>query len=56
MKNTVLHRHSNKPILFLVLRIMVLDAGEIKEFNSPQALMQDTNSIFHGMAKDAGLA
>ncbi|GFN98305.1 multidrug resistance-associated protein 1 [Plakobranchus ocellatus] len=36
-------------------RIMVLDAGQIKEFKSPQALLEDTNSIFHGMAKDAGL-
>ncbi|GFR84872.1 multidrug resistance-associated protein 1 [Elysia marginata] len=37
-------------------RIMVLDAGQIKEFKSPQELLQDTNSIFHSMAKDAGLA
>ncbi|XP_012937343.1 multidrug resistance-associated protein 1 isoform X1 [Aplysia californica] len=36
-------------------RIMVLDAGTIHEFDSPQALLQDTSSVFHSMAKDAGL-
>ncbi|CAG5132774.1 unnamed protein product [Candidula unifasciata] len=36
-------------------RIMVLDKGKIKEFESPQALLADKSSIFHGMAKDAGL-
>ena len=36
-------------------RIMVLDKGEIREFATPQDLLQDTNSIFYGMAKDANL-
>ncbi|XP_067673483.1 multidrug resistance-associated protein 1-like isoform X3 [Haliotis asinina] len=36
-------------------KIMVLDAGKIREFDNPQALLQDTDSIFYGMAKDAGL-
>ncbi|RUS82898.1 hypothetical protein EGW08_009321 [Elysia chlorotica] len=36
-------------------RIMVLEAGQIKEFNSPQALLQNRSSVFHSMAKDAGL-
>ncbi len=36
-------------------RVMVLDAGKIKEFDSPQNLLQDKKSIFYGMAKDAGL-
>ena len=36
-------------------RIMVLDRGLIKEFDSPQALLADKNSIFHSMAKDANL-
>ena len=34
---------------------MVLDAGKIAEFDSPQNLMKDTSSIFYGMAKNAGL-
>lgn len=36
-------------------RIMVLDNGIIKEFDSPQNLLSNKQSIFHGMAKDAGL-
>ena len=36
-------------------RIMVLDRGLIKEFDSPQALLADKSSIFHSMAKDANL-
>jgi len=39
-----------------VYRILVLDAGQIAEFDEPQALLQNSNSIFYGMAKDAGLA
>ncbi|XP_059142742.1 multidrug resistance-associated protein 1-like isoform X2 [Physella acuta] len=37
-------------------RIMVLDAGRIKEFNDPKVLLQDHSSTFYSMAKDAGLA
>ncbi|CAG7730840.1 unnamed protein product [Allacma fusca] len=37
-------------------RIMVLDKGEISEFDSPDNLLKDKNTIFWGMAKDAGLA
>ena len=37
-------------------RIMVLDKGEIAEMDSPNALIEDKNSIFYSMAHDAGLA
>merc|ERR1719411_895003 len=37
-------------------KIMVLDKGSISEFDSPDTLLEDSNSIFHSMAKDAGLA
>jgi len=37
-------------------RIMVLDKGVIAEFASPNTLVEDQNSIFHSMVKDAGLA
>ncbi|XP_060579428.1 ATP-binding cassette sub-family C member 3-like [Ruditapes philippinarum] len=36
-------------------RVMVLDAGLIKEFDSPKTLLKDTNGVFYGMAKNAGL-
>ena len=36
-------------------RIMVLDKGNIAEFESPDSLLADSSSIFHSMAKDAGL-
>ena len=36
-------------------RVMVLDAGKIKEFDTPDNLLHDKKSVFYGMAKDAGL-
>lgn len=35
--------------------MIVLDKGMIAEFDSPAALLDDKNSIFYGMAKNAGL-
>ncbi|XP_026315306.1 multidrug resistance-associated protein 1 isoform X2 [Hyposmocoma kahamanoa] len=37
-------------------RVMVLDKGQLVEFAPPEQLLQDKNSIFYGMARDAGLA
>ena len=42
-------------ILFCFFRIMVLDKGEIAEFDAPSALLKNKQSIFYGMAKDAGI-
>lgn len=36
-------------------KIIVMDKGKIVEFDSPSALLKDTNSIFYSMAKDANL-
>ena len=36
-------------------RIMVLDGGEIKEFNTPQALLSDHQSLFYSLAKEANI-
>ena len=32
-----------------------MDAGKVKEFDSPTTLLADSSTIFHGMAADAGL-
>ncbi|CAK1540433.1 unnamed protein product [Leptosia nina] len=36
-------------------RVMVLDKGQLVEYAPPDQLLQDKNSIFYSMAKDAGL-
>ena len=38
-----------------IYRILVLNNGEVQEFDSPQTLLQNTSSAFYAMAKDAGL-
>ncbi|KAJ8967485.1 hypothetical protein NQ314_002799 [Rhamnusium bicolor] len=37
-------------------RVIVLDKGQIVEFDTPSNLLTDSNTIFYGMCKDAGLA
>merc|ERR1719445_1415614 len=37
-------------------RVVVLDQGKVIEFESPASLMAKKDSIFYGMAKNAGLA
>lgn len=40
---------------FFLRRILVLDNGLVKEFDTPKNLLSSTNSAFLSMAKDAGL-
>jgi hypothetical protein len=41
--------------LFFLCRILVLDAGLIKEFDTPSNLLADSTGVFYSLAKDAGL-
>ena len=34
---------------------MVLSEGKIKEYDAPDTLLNNSNSLFYSMAKDAGL-
>ncbi|KAI1286986.1 Multidrug resistance-associated protein 1 [Halotydeus destructor] len=36
-------------------RVLVMDKGTVAEYDSPKKLLDDSSSIFHSMAKDAGL-
>ena len=37
-------------------RVMVLDQGNIAEFDTPDSLLANKESIFYSMAKNAGIA
>jgi ABC-type multidrug transport system fused ATPase/permease subunit len=41
--------------MFLFLSILVLDEGRVVEYDTPANLLKLKQSIFHGMAVDAGL-
>jgi len=41
--------------VFYIYRILVLETGNISEFDTPASLLNDNHSVFYGMAKDAGL-
>uniref|UniRef100_A0A1Y1K326 ABC transporter domain-containing protein n=2 Tax=Photinus pyralis TaxID=7054 RepID=A0A1Y1K326_PHOPY len=49
---TIAHRLSN---IINSDRVIVLNKGYIVEFDSPSVLLQNENSSFYGMCKDAGL-
>ena len=36
-------------------RVLVMDKGMVAEFESPNNLLADTNTIFYSMAKEANL-
>jgi len=42
-------------MLFVDYRLVVLDTGRVCEFDSPTKLLDDTDSRFYAMAKDAGI-
>ena len=42
-------------VVYVYHRIVVLDAGRVKEFAPPNELLSNKKSSFYSMAKDAGL-
>jgi ABC-type multidrug transport system fused ATPase/permease subunit len=36
-------------------RVVVMDKGMVAEFDSPNSLLSDTNSIFYSISKEANL-
>ncbi|KHN70623.1 Multidrug resistance-associated protein 1 [Toxocara canis] len=36
-------------------RLLVLEAGQVKEFDSPKRLLEDRKSLFYSMAKESGI-
>ena len=36
-------------------KILVLDSGQVREFDSPENLLSNHQSLFYQMAKDSGL-
>ena len=40
---------------FFSPRVLVLDQGLVKEYDSPENLLKNKSSAFYGMAKDANL-
>jgi len=37
-------------------RVLVMDAGKVAEFDSPNALLKDSDSLFFKLAKQAGIS
>lgn len=44
-----------KTFVFVSYRVLVLDSGEVKEYDTPAALLNEKSSIFYSMAEHAGL-
>ena len=55
MENKCVSKEFHWYLFVLLFRIMVFDKGQIVEYAPPDELLADKSSIFHSMAKDAGL-
>jgi hypothetical protein len=40
---------------FYIFRILALEAGQVREFDSPKNLLEEKTSLFYSLAKSAGL-
>ena len=50
-----IHYSGDLSLVHIFYRIMVLDAGELKEFASPKQLLNDKQSIFYSLALQTNL-
>lgn len=40
---------------FILHRVIVMDQGKINEIGDPNQLLSDQNSLFYGLAREAGI-
>lgn len=64
VQETIRKEFSNRTILTIAHRIntimdsdriLVLEKGEVAEFDKPEVLLKDSNSIFYSLAQRGGL-
>ena len=41
--------------IYVCVRVMVMDAGKVVEYDRPDTLLADPNTIFYSMARDASI-
>jgi ATP-binding cassette subfamily C (CFTR/MRP) protein 1 len=47
---------SNYRVVINYDKIIVLDSGQVLEYDAPTTLLENTNSAFYSLAREAGLA
>ena len=47
--------HNLENVIGLCEKVLVLDRGKVREFDTPSNLLKNDRSMFYSMAKDAGL-
>ena len=47
--------HNVENVISLCEKVLVLDRGKVREFDTPSKLLQNDKSMFYSMAKDTGL-
>ena len=47
--------HNIENVIGLCQKVLVLDRGKVREFDTPTTLLKNDKSMFYSMAKDTGL-